>query len=50
MSTHPSYTKPSPSDEPLVRPFWEYAQAGRLAVQACDDCGDRHFPPSLDYA
>jgi len=46
MSTHPGYTKPLPSDEPLVRPFWEHARAGRLAVQACDDCGDRHFPPS----
>lgn len=40
-----SYSKPMPSADPLVRPFWQHAQAGRLAVQACDDCGDRHFPP-----
>ncbi len=38
--------KPDPVVTPLNEPFWEQARAGRLAVQACDDCGDRHFPPS----
>ena len=38
--------KPLPRLDPLTRPFWEHAQAGRLAVQVCDACGDKHFPPS----
>jgi len=41
-----AYAKPLPRLDPLIQPFWDYAHAGRLAVQACDDCGDRHFPPS----
>ena len=38
--------KPLPRLDPLTRPFWEHARAGRLAVQVCDSCGDKHFPPS----
>ncbi len=38
--------KPQPRLDPLIRPFWDHARNGTLAVQACDDCGDRHFPPS----
>ncbi len=41
-----AYAKPLPRLDPLIQSFWDYAHAGRLAVQACDDCGDRHFPPS----
>jgi len=39
------YAKPLPRIDPLIQPFWDHVHAGRLAVQACDDCGDRHFPP-----
>jgi len=46
MTTSAGYSKPLPRLDPLIRPFWEHAKAGRLAVQRCDDCGDRHFPPS----
>ena len=41
-----SIAKPQPRQDPLARPFWEHAAAGQLAVQRCDACGDRHFPPS----
>jgi uncharacterized OB-fold protein len=40
------YAKPLPRLDPLNRPFWEHAREGRLAVQVCDACGHRHFPPS----
>ena len=40
------YAKPLPHLDALNRPFWEHAREGRLAVQVCADCGDRHFPPS----
>ncbi len=46
MNTPTGYSKPLPRLDPLFRPFWEHAQAGRLVVQTCDSCGDRHFPPS----
>lgn len=46
MSTPAGYAKPLPRLDPLIGPFWEHAHAGRLAVQTCDACGDRHFPPS----
>jgi len=26
-------------------PFWQYARAGELRVQACADCGEPRFPP-----
>ena len=38
--------KPQPRRDPLTRPFWDHAAAGRLAIQVCDSCGDGHFPPS----
>jgi uncharacterized OB-fold protein len=40
------YAKPLPRLDALSRPFWDHAREGRLAVQACADCGDLHFPPS----
>jgi uncharacterized OB-fold protein len=39
------YRKPLPSIDPLNRGFWDLAREGKLAVQRCTDCGDRHFPP-----
>lgn len=36
---------PLPKIDPLNKPFWEFARAGKLAVQKCNACGDRHFPP-----
>ncbi len=41
-----TYTKPLPRPNALTRPFWDHARAGRLAVQRCEACGDRHFPAS----
>lgn len=40
------YAKPLPKLDPLNRPFWDHARAGRLAIQVCDACGDARFPPS----
>lgn len=40
------YRKPLPAMDPLTRPFWDHARAGRLAVQACTHCGDVHVPPT----
>ncbi|MCC7271369.1 MAG: OB-fold domain-containing protein [Alphaproteobacteria bacterium] len=41
-----AYAKPLPKLDTLNRPFWELARDHKLAVQACADCGDRHFPPT----
>jgi len=41
-----AYNKPLPKITPLTKPFWDYARAGRLAVQICRVCGDLRFPPS----
>lgn len=41
-----TYAKPLPRVDALTKPFWELARDHKLAVQACADCGDRHFPPS----
>lgn len=38
--------KPQPRPDPLTRPFFQHAKEGRLTVQQCDHCGDKHFPPS----
>jgi uncharacterized OB-fold protein len=46
MTSAETYAKPLPRIDPLTRPFWDHAKAGRLAVQACRSCGDLHFPPS----
>ena len=40
------YTKPLPNIDPLNKPFWENARAGKLVVQTCRSCHDRHYPPS----
>ena len=32
---------------PLLDPFWEGAHAGKLLLQQCDQCGNRHFPPMI---
>ena len=41
-----TYNKPLPQIDALTRGFWEHARAGKLAVQVCDACGDKHFPAS----
>jgi len=33
------YEKPLPKIDALTRGFWDYARAGKLAVQVCDACG-----------
>jgi uncharacterized OB-fold protein len=43
MSTETA-AKPRPRIDAVSRGFWDNAQAGRLSVQRCDDCGDAHFP------
>lgn len=35
----------SPVTDDDGAPFWEYARAGELRVQACADCGRLRFPP-----
>jgi uncharacterized OB-fold protein len=42
----PIPAKPLPTIEPVTRGFWDLANRGRLSVQRCDDCGDRHYPGS----
>ncbi|TKA09903.1 Zn-ribbon domain-containing OB-fold protein [Actinacidiphila oryziradicis] len=34
-----------PVADPDGTPFWEYARAGELRVQACTPCGRLRFPP-----
>lgn len=41
LSTAQEYGKPLPSNDPLMAPFWEHANAGRLSVQRCEECGDQ---------
>lgn len=43
--TPADYRKPLPLIDPLNRPFWDLARQGKLSVQRCTACGDRHFPP-----
>jgi uncharacterized OB-fold protein len=31
----------------LTRPYWDAAEAGRLARQVCDDCGRNFFTPQI---
>ena len=38
--------KPRPRIDPVSRGFWDNARAGKLSVQMCQDCGDKHFPGS----
>ena len=44
--TTATYDKPLPRFDPFNRPFWQHAHEGKLAVQRCAGCGDRHFPPA----
>jgi uncharacterized OB-fold protein len=37
--------RPVPPTSPLTEPYWEAARAGQLAVQRCEQCGNRPFPP-----
>jgi uncharacterized OB-fold protein len=41
-----SYDKPLPVKEPLTDPYWALARQHELSIQRCDECGDRHFPPT----
>lgn len=41
-----AYAKPLPKIDDLNRPFWEYARQKKLAIQVCNRCGDKHFPPT----
>jgi len=36
---------PSPRPDGVDQPYWAAAREERLAVQRCDDCGRRQFPP-----
>lgn len=37
--------KPVPRVGPDSEPFWEHAAEGELAIQRCEDCGERQFYP-----
>lgn len=40
------HDKPVPDpDDALTKPFWEGANAGKLVVQNCENCGKFHHPP-----
>ncbi len=38
--------KPRPQIDMVNRGFWDHARAGKLSVQMCRACGDKHFPGS----
>lgn len=38
--------KPRPRIDPVSQGFWTSAREGRLTVQQCEACGDRHYPGS----
>jgi uncharacterized protein len=38
------YDKPLPVIDAYTRGYWDHARAHRLSVQACTQCGHRHFP------
>ena len=38
-------TRPIPPTSPLTEPYWEAARRGEFALQSCEACGDRPFPP-----
>ena len=42
------YDKPLPRLTPLNRPFFEAAKRGELALQRCNRCGQRWFPPAAN--
>jgi uncharacterized OB-fold protein len=43
MTAEPERALPAVTD--LTRPFWEAANAGRLAIQRCQACGYYNHPP-----
>jgi len=44
--TGSEYNKPLPFNDPLTRPYWDHAKTHQLAIQICNECTDKHFPPS----
>jgi uncharacterized OB-fold protein len=38
-------TRPIPPTSELTQPYWDAARRGEMAVQRCDGCGHRPFPP-----
>jgi uncharacterized OB-fold protein len=38
-------TRPIPPTSELTQPYWDAARRGEMAVQRCDACGHRPFPP-----
>ena len=37
--------RPIPPTSVLTQPYWDAARRGRMAVQRCEHCGTRPFPP-----
>jgi uncharacterized OB-fold protein len=44
MTNH--YDKPLPAIDEYSKGYWNLARQHRLSVQACKQCGHRHFPAS----
>ena len=43
--TEKPYDKPLPMPDLETQPFWDGANAGKLLLPRCDDCGQYHFMP-----
>lgn len=41
-----SYAKPLPVPNVETQPFWDGCRDGKLLIQHCADCGQKHFPPT----
>jgi uncharacterized OB-fold protein len=37
--------RPIPRPSALTQPYWDAARRGQMAVQCCEACGHRPFPP-----
>ncbi len=37
--------RPIPPASALTQPYWDAARRGQMAVQRCERCGNRPFPP-----
>ena len=37
--------RPIPPTSALTQPYWDAARRGQMAVQRCEQCGHRPFPP-----
>lgn len=37
--------RPIPPTSELTQPYWDAARRGELALQLCEGCGERPFPP-----